>query len=295
MVSAPSAVQNIHFTSAGATSLTATWSPPANNGGAAIVSYAVSLFAYDPTAFTQYPVGQYGSGTTSGVTGTSFTASGLQPPFVYQIGVQAYNGQFYSDSAFAAYAGIPKTASTINKSFTETMAVSEGGSPIVTLPSAFGVVTRLNKAIDYVYGQLALQLGRADPDAGSADPAAVMASLQPINRLALGGSDVVAAATDSEKLAGEIPNGTLSSAKATLAHTSGATSFTLTKTWTADRTATIYTMAVLNNMPIGYASDGPFYQDLGIVRRTLVWTYDIPTPIGVATGDQFTSTVTIVF
>jgi hypothetical protein len=297
----PSAPTNSRCTAQTPNSLTYSWGAPTDNGGLVVDGYAIAILAYDlVTIQRDNATPQQNSPLLSSAT-TSYTFSNLPANRLWVCSIQAHNSQGYSDVAPIGQAGghpeiqVTRVATSFSYNPFETIGISEAGSPIPTLPADFGIVTRLNQGTEFQFGQLTSQVGRPDPDNASVSPGDVTSTMQPITRLALGGSDVPALATDTDKLAGEFSAGSLASAKGVVAHTTGAASFTLTRTWTSDRIATIYTMAVLNNLPISYALGGPLAQPTALIDRTLVWTYDVPTPLGVGIGDTFTTTVTITF
>ena len=70
------------------------------------------------------------------------------------------------------------------------------------------------------------------------------------NYIALTANAVAPAATDTA-LTGEIVTGTLARAQATYAHTTGAASYTLTKTFTSDQTVTIAKAGTFNAATAG--------------------------------------------
>jgi hypothetical protein len=101
---------------------------------------------------------------------------------------------------------------------------------------------------------------------------------RPADYIALTENNVAPAATDTV-LTGELTLGGLGRALATWAHTTGATSYTLTKTFTSsDATArTINKVGIFNASTAG----------------TLVFETAVPSPPTIQSGDQLTITETV--
>ena len=92
-------------------------------------------------------------------------------------------------------------------------------------------------------------------------------------------ANAVAPADTSTALTGEITTGTLARAIALFTYTAGASSYTLTKTFTSDQTVTLAKLGILNAATVG----------------TLVFETAIPSPPALVSGDQvaITSTITL--
>lgn len=92
-------------------------------------------------------------------------------------------------------------------------------------------------------------------------------------------ADSAAPSLGSTVLAGELTGGTMGRAQCTYAHTDGSASYTLTKTWTADRNVTIAKMGIFNAVSGGV-----------LVFETLISS---PAPMGIGDTLVLTETVTL--
>ena len=98
----------------------------------------------------------------------------------------------------------------------------------------------------------------------------------PANYIGLTANSTAPSASDTT-LTGEIASGTLVRAQATYAHTTAATSYTLTKTFTSDQTVTIAKIGVFNASSSG----------------TMVFETLLSATASLVSGDQLTITETV--
>lgn len=97
-------------------------------------------------------------------------------------------------------------------------------------------------------------------------------------------ADATAPAAGDTTLTGEVITGTLVRAAAVFAHTTGAATYTLTKTFTSDQTVTINKIGVFNGAGPGGAAS---------TSNTLVFETALNAAASLVSGDQLQITETV--